>query len=96
LQKGPRKETKACNAAPMAAGRHGLPNSGEAGGSLARGRGGGGPRGCQGSIWAGVWSGDAAGGGARRHTAAATAATSPAARFGPVRRGERLGSFLRG
>jgi hypothetical protein len=75
----------------MAAGRHGLPNSGEAGGSLAWGRGGGGSRGHLGSIWAGVWSGGAAGGGARRHTAAAAAAASAAARFRPVRRGERLG-----
>jgi hypothetical protein len=42
LRKGPWKVSGPCNVAPMAAGRHGLPNSGEAGGSLARGRGGGG------------------------------------------------------
>jgi hypothetical protein len=45
LQLGPWKDLKVCNSAPMAAGRHGLANSGEAGGALARGRGGGGPRG---------------------------------------------------
>jgi hypothetical protein len=42
LQFRPWKEFGLCNVTPMAAGRHGLPNSGEAGGSLARGRGGGG------------------------------------------------------
>jgi hypothetical protein len=96
LQLGPWKELKVRNSAPMAAGRHELANSGEAGGALARERGGGGSRGHLGPVWALVWSGGAAGCGRRRHTAAAAAAASPAARFGPVRRGERLGGFLRG
>jgi hypothetical protein len=42
LQLGPWKELQVRNVTPMAAGRHGLANSGEAGGSRARGRGGGG------------------------------------------------------
>jgi hypothetical protein len=50
LQLGPWKELKVRNVTPMAAGRHGLPNSGEAGGSLARGRGGGGSRGYLGLV----------------------------------------------
>jgi hypothetical protein len=44
LQLGPWKDLSVRNVAPMAAGRHGLANSGEAGGVLARGRGGGGSR----------------------------------------------------
>jgi hypothetical protein len=41
LQLGPWKELNACNSVPMAAGRRGLSNSGEAGAALDRGRGGG-------------------------------------------------------
>jgi hypothetical protein len=37
----PWKDLHVCNATLMAAGRRGLTNSGEAGGALARGRGGG-------------------------------------------------------
>jgi hypothetical protein len=44
LQLGPWKDLNVCNAVLMAAGRRGLANSGEAGGVLARGRGGGGAR----------------------------------------------------
>jgi hypothetical protein len=40
LRIGPWKEWNACNVAPMAAGRRGLANSGEAGGACGRGRGG--------------------------------------------------------
>jgi hypothetical protein len=47
----------------MAAGRRGLCNSGEAGGVLARGRCGGGPRGVLGFVWDGVGGGETAGGG---------------------------------
>jgi hypothetical protein len=60
LQLRPWKELNVCNVAPMAAGRRGLCNSGEAGGVLARGRGGGGSRGVLGlicvntKIWYGV------------------------------------------
>jgi hypothetical protein len=42
LQKGPWKDLKVCNAAPMAAGRRGIANYGEAGAGSGRGRGGGG------------------------------------------------------
>jgi hypothetical protein len=42
LQLGPWKESGLCNLAPMAAGRHGLANSGEPDGALAREMGGGG------------------------------------------------------
>jgi hypothetical protein len=45
LQLRPWKDSNVCNVAPMEAGRRGLANSGEAGGVLARGRGGGGSRG---------------------------------------------------
>jgi hypothetical protein len=45
LQLRPWKDSNVCNVAPMAAGRRGLANSGEAGGVLARGRGGEGSRG---------------------------------------------------
>jgi hypothetical protein len=38
----PWKESGLCNSAPMAAGRHGLANSGEPGGALAQEMGGGG------------------------------------------------------
>jgi hypothetical protein len=41
LQIGPWKDLNVCNAVPMAAGRRGLSNSGEAGAALDRGRGGG-------------------------------------------------------
>jgi hypothetical protein len=79
LQKGPRKETKACNVAPTAAGRCGFCNSGEAGGVLARGRGGGGSRGVLGLVWAGVGGGETAGGsGPRLPAAAAAGAAAPA------------------
>jgi hypothetical protein len=44
LQLGPWKDVQVCNVFPPAAGRRGLADSGEAGGSLARGRGGGGSR----------------------------------------------------
>jgi hypothetical protein len=40
----PWKDVDACNVVLMAAGRRGLANSGEPGGVLARGRGGGGSR----------------------------------------------------
>jgi hypothetical protein len=50
LQLGPWKELKVRNVAPMAAGRRGLANSDEAGGALARGRGGGGSRGYLGLV----------------------------------------------
>jgi hypothetical protein len=50
LRKGPWKDWKGCNVTLMAAGRHGLANSGEAGGALARGRGGGGSRGYLGPV----------------------------------------------
>jgi hypothetical protein len=42
LQIRPRKELNVRNVVPMAAGRRGLANSGEAGAALDRGRGGGG------------------------------------------------------
>jgi hypothetical protein len=45
LQFGPWKETKTCNAAPMAAGRRGCRNSGEAGGLGRAGAGRGASRG---------------------------------------------------
>jgi hypothetical protein len=50
LQLGPWKELKVRNVAPKAADRRGLANSGEAGGALARGRGGGGSRGYLGLV----------------------------------------------
>jgi hypothetical protein len=63
MQKGPWKDVDVRNVVPMAAGRRGLANSGEAGGVLARGRGGGGSRGVLGWVWAGVGGGEPAGGG---------------------------------
>jgi hypothetical protein len=82
LRLGPWKEFGLCNSVPMAVGRRGSPKSGEAGGALGLGMGGGRSRGHLGPVWALVWAGGAAGGGRRRHTAAVVAAAYPAARSG--------------
>jgi hypothetical protein len=93
LQLGPWKELKVRNVAPMAAGWHGLPNSGESGGALARGRGGGGSRCVLGLVWAPVWSGGAAGDGARWRWPAAGAARRVPARWAARREGKRTGEL---
>jgi hypothetical protein len=62
LQIRPWKELNVCNVVPMAAGRRGLANSGEAGAALDRGRGGGGSRGLGAWFGALIWGGVAGGG----------------------------------
>jgi hypothetical protein len=79
LQLRPWKDLNVRNVVPMAAGRRGFCNSGEAGGVLAQGRGGGGSRGVLGLVWAGVEGGETAGGsGPRLPAAAAAGAAAPA------------------
>jgi hypothetical protein len=79
LQIRPWKELNVCNVALGAAGRRGLPESGELVAVLGRGRGGGGSRGILGLVWAGVGGGETAGGsGPRLPVAAAAGAAAPA------------------
>jgi hypothetical protein len=79
LQLGPWKDLKVRNVVPPAAGRRGLADSGEVGGTRARGRGGGGSRGVLGLVWAGVGGGETAGGsGPRLPAAVAAGAAAPA------------------
>jgi hypothetical protein len=66
LQIRPWKDIDVCNVAPMAAGRRGLCNSGEAGGLGRAGTGRGGSRGVLGLVWGLGPGGNAAGDGARR------------------------------
>jgi hypothetical protein len=93
LQLGPWKELKVRNVVPMAAGRRGLANSGEAGAALDRERGGGGSRGVLGLVWAPVWSGGAAGDGARWRVPAAGAARRVPARWAARREGKHTGEL---
>jgi hypothetical protein len=79
LQLRPWKDLNVRNVVPMAADRRGFCNSGEAGGVLARGRGGGGSRGVLGLVWAGIGGGETAGrSGPRLPAAAAAGAAAPA------------------
>jgi hypothetical protein len=79
LHFGPWKGFGLCNLVPKAAGRRGSPKSGEAGGALGRGMGGGRPRGHLGPICVWLRGGEAGGKGVRRRTGVTAAgAVAPA------------------
>jgi hypothetical protein len=73
-----------------AAGQRGLANSGEAGGALARGRGGGGTRGHQGLICTGFEGEGDRRWGARRSPAVAAAGAAGPARWGGSAEGRHV------
>jgi hypothetical protein len=68
LRIGPWKDCNACNVVLGLASRRGLPKSGEAGGALGRGMGGGRSRGHLGPICVFLRGGEAGGKGVRRRT----------------------------
>jgi hypothetical protein len=94
LQIRPWKDFGVCNVAPMAAGRRGLANSGEAGGLGRAETGRGGSRGVLGLVWGLGPGGNAAGDGTRRRWPAAGAAWLVPARWA-ARRERRRTSELR-
>jgi hypothetical protein len=93
LQLRPWKELNACNLVPMAAGRRGLANSGEAGGLDRAGAGREGSRSVLGWVWGLGLGGNAAGDGARRRWPAAGAARRVSARWAARREGRRTGEL---
>jgi hypothetical protein len=93
LQLRPWKETDVRKVVPMAAGRRGLANSGEAGGLGRAGAGRGGSRGALGLVWGLGPGGNAAGDGARRRWPAAGAARLVPAQCAARREGRRTGEL---
>jgi hypothetical protein len=93
LQIRPWKDLNVCNVVPMAAGRRGLANSGEAGGLGRAGAGRGGSRGVLGLVWGLGPGGNATGDGARRRWPAASAARLVPARWAARREGRRTGEL---